>query len=314
MRTLAVSMALAGALAAEPAQVATIATPARPYSFFVAKSGGVAGAVCADRKLHLWALPDGREITAIELGRTYADAVALSTDGSVVAVGDHSGSYTVWDVKSGSQLLHLQMPFYPSALALSPDGKRLAIAPANEGVQIFDISSGRKLVELPRPVGGSQDINFSRDGRLLVTADADTVVRVYNTHDGELLSRYTDFLMEPLAATFTADGKRVLTGGGDKVVALLDASNGRAVRSTAKLVDPVAYLDVSPDGAYFATGLLHADNMGLPAPVIISEVASGRDLQSWTPPVRPVGGGWTEDGHLLAATATPTSLVLWRVW
>ena len=313
MRLSAVGLMLVGSLAAQPSEVATLATPARATSFVVAKTGKLAGAVCGDEKLRLWTLPEGRMLRTIDLSGRSIDSVVISEDGGRIAAGDHGGAYTVWDTSTGAQQMHLQMPFYPSALAFSPEGKRLAIAPVGEPVQIYDPASGRKLLELPRTTGGSAAIVFSRDGARIATADADTVVRIYDARNGEMLARNADFLLEPLTAAFTSDGKQLLAGGGDKVIAFLNSATGGAIRRSGKAVDPVAYLEISPDGSLLAVALMHADNMLQPAPLLLLETASGRKVADWTPASLAVGGGWTVDGHLLVATATDEAVHLWRV-
>jgi hypothetical protein len=40
---------------------------------------------------------------------------------------------------------------------------------------------------------------------------------------------------------------------------------------------------------------------------------SGRKVQEWLPRSRLLGGGWTSDGHLLAASGAGTELHIWRV-
>ena len=304
---------LVRSLLAQPSELATFATPASATSFVLAKTGRLAGAVCEDRKLRLWTLPERRMQRTIDLEGRDIDAVAISEDGSSIAAGDHGGGYTVWDTSTGSRRMHVQMPFYPFALAFSPDGRRLAIAPVGQAVQIYDAMSGKRLFELQHPTGGTAAIAFSRDGGRIATADADTVVRIYDARNGEMLARNAEFLLVPLTAAFTPDGKQLLAGGGDKVIALLDTATGNVIRKDAKAADPVSYLHVSPNGDLVAALLMHANNMLMPAPVVISETASGRKVQEWLPASRALGGGWTNDGHLLLATATEKALHIWRV-
>lgn len=295
-----------------PTEVATLSTPAKATSFVLAKTGRIAGAVCGDRTLRLWTLPEGRLQRTIDLGDRMIDLTAISDSGDAIAAGDHAGGYTVWDTSTGAVQLTLSMPFYPSALAFSPDGARLAIAPVGEPVQIYDLVSHSKLIELQHPVGGSAALAFSRDGSRIAAADADTVVRIYDARSGALLANYADFLLESLAAVFTADGKQLVTGG-DKVMATVNVATGALVRKSGKLDDPVSFLDVSPNNALVAATLMHADNMLMPGPVIVSETASGRRVMQWLPPTLALGGGWTNDGRLLIATATETSVHVWRV-
>ena len=313
IRSLAAGFVLVFSLQAQPSEIATLAMPAKATSFVLAKTGRVAGVVCEDKKLRLFGLPEGRVLRTIDLGDRSIDVIVISDDGGRVAAGDHGGGYTVWDTSTGAVRMQLRMPFYPAALAFSPDGQRLAIAPTLEPVQIYDPASGRKLVELQRPIGGSQAIAFSRDGERIATADSDTVVRIYDSRNGEMLARNSDFVLEPMAAAFTADGKQLLAAGADKIIAYLDTATGRAIRKSAKVVDPVAYMEVSADGELLASVLMHADNMLMPAPLVISETASGRKVQEWVPASLVLGGAWTTDGHLLAATATAEALHIWRV-
>jgi WD40 repeat protein len=312
-RALTAGLMLVCSLAAQPSELATLATSARATSFVMAKTGRMAGAVCEDRKLLLWTLPEGRMLRTIDLGGRNIDAVAISEEGGWIAAGDHGGGYTVWDTSTGARQMHVQMPFYPFALAFSSDGKRLAIAPVGEPVQIYDPASGQKLFELQRTTGGSAAVSFSRDGGRIATADSDTVVRIYDARNGEMLARNAQFLLVPLTAAFTPDGKQLVAAGGDKIIALLDTATGNVIRKSAKTADPVLYTQVSPDGVMVAALLMHADNMLLAAPLVISETASGRKVQEWLPPSLALGAGWTKDGRLLVATATEKALHIWRV-
>ena len=112
---------------------------------------------------------------------------------------------------------------------------------------------------------------------------------------------------------FTSDGKQVIAAGADKVLAFIDANSGKLVRRLEKTVEPVAYLEVSPDGAFVATVLMKADNLVLPAPVAVWETSSGLKKQEWLPPTVALGTSWTRDGHLISADATPDSLRIWRI-
>ena len=313
MRAITAGLMLICSLRAQPSELAALATPATATSFVLAKSGRLGGAVCEDGKLRLWTLPEGRLLRTIDLGARNIDAVTMSEDGAWVAAGDHRGTYTVWDTSSGTRHLHVQMPFYPFSLAFSPNGKRLAIAAVGEPVQIYDPVSGQKLFELQRTIGGTAAIAFSPDGGRIATADTDTVVRFYDARNGEMLARNAEFLLVPMAAAFSADGKQVLAAGGDKIIALLDAATGNVIRRSAKEVDPVSYMKVSPDGTLLAAMLMHADNMLMAGPLVISETATGRKVQEWLPASLALGGGWTNDGHLLIATAAGKTLHIWRV-
>ena len=296
-----------------PKEIVTLASPAKPWSFVMSRDGRIGAAVCADYQLRVWTMADGRSLPSIDLGKREIYSMTISPDGRMLVAGDFAGEYSFWQTATGTEQAHLRLRFYPQAMAFSADGSRLAIAPIGEPVQVYDAATHQKLFELQRRVGGTAALAFSRDGSRLLAADADTVVRIYDARTGTLLRSNTEFLLEPLTAAFSADGREVMTGGGDKFVATIDAATGRTTKKSGKMDDPVVTLDVSPDGAWVATLLMHADNLTMPAPVIVTEAATGRRVSQWLPAKLAMWTGWTGDGRLLLATGEPDGVHIWRV-
>ena len=296
-----------------PDVIATIATEAPAVTVLVARSGRSVAAFCKDGKLRVFTSPEGAVVQTIDVARRQFTASAMSPDGRWIAAGDFAGRYTVWEASTGIVRIDLTMPFYPSAMTFAGDSTRLAIAPVGEPAQIYDVSSGRKLFELRRVTGGTAALAFSRDGQRIAAADADTVVRVYDGSTGALIASNAEYLLEPLSAVFTADGAELLTAGGDKVVVWHDAKSGKSIRRSGRLDDPIGVLDISPDGQLVSAGLMHADNLLMPAPILVSDVGSGKRVTQWMPPSLPLGGGWVSDGRLLIVTGDATAIRLWRV-
>jgi WD40 repeat protein len=291
----------------------TLPTPSPVRFFNMSHSGSLATAVCRDNRLRVWALPQGRLLRTIDLGQRDVDLTAMSDDGQSILVADHNGDAVVWDISSGQAKWQTQLTHYPGVAAFSHDGRRLAIAAQGDPVQIFDLATKRKLYQLQQTAGGAAAVAFSRDGAMLATADADTAVRIYDASSGKLMSRNDDFMLEPLAIDFTADGKQVVAAGADKVVAFIDNASGHLVRRLQKTPEPVAYLEVAPDGAALATVFMKADNLTEAAPVAIWDLGSGRQRANWLPATPAIGGGWGRDGHLLAVTATGQAVHIWQV-
>jgi WD40 repeat protein len=182
-----------------------------------------------------------------------------------------------------------------------------------EPVEVFHLGSGKKLYSLERTVGGTDGIAFSRDSSMIATADADTQVRIYDVSNGKLIARNTDLLLEPFALEFGLDRKRLFVGGADKVVNVIDSSTGKLIRRLAKVDEPIAFLQLSPDGHHLACGLLNATGMNQPAPVLVWNTESGNKQLEWLPPRVPLGGSWTRDGRMFAVTAESDTLRFWKI-
>ena len=105
-----------------------------------------------------------------------------------------------------------------------------------------------------------------------------------------------------------------MAGGADKAVIFVDAASGKLIRRIGPLADVVAYLAISPDGKYLSVKSLREESSALPAPVLVWDTASGKKVAEWTPPGVAFGAAWSQDGHWLVVTSTPTALHVWRVY
>ena len=296
-----------------PAEIAVLKTGSPVTSFAMAKARPVAATLSQDRKLRILSLPTGAERHAIDLAGRDIDLLALSPDGLSVAIGDHKGGVSVWAADTAQPRFELQLSHYPGLAVFSRNGTMLAIAAQGDAVQLIDVASGRPATTLGSPAGGTLTLAFSPDDRLVATGDGDSVVRIYETATGRRIAENRDFLMVPLALGFTADGASVIAGGGDKTVTFIDAATGTTSRRMDRTTQPVAFVEVSPDGRSFTTGFMKSENMTLPDRIVIHETSAGRQQVDWLPPSLPVGAGWTGDGRMLVATATADALHLWQL-
>jgi len=115
-----------------PREVFTLPTPAEATNFVLARSGNLAAAACADRKLRIWALPEARLLRAIDLAGGYVYVAAISDDGRWILTGDHQGDINIWASATGESHMHFRLSPYHSAGAFSHDGGLLALAAAGE--------------------------------------------------------------------------------------------------------------------------------------------------------------------------------------
>lgn len=293
--------------------VATIPTPAPAESVVFAASGKLVGAVCRDHKLRLWSLPGAAIQHTLPLSDAFNDIVEISPDGHWIVTGDHHGDGMVWDAGAGKEYCELLLTPYPGTAAFSRDSRILAVAAMGGPVQVLELATRHHLFELAPAVGGANAIAFSPDGALLATVDGDTAVRIYDARTGKPVARNTDFLLEPLGVAFSGDGKFAIAGGADKVVAFIDTATGKSVRRLDRTAEPAALLRVSLDGKSLAIAFMKADNLSQPAPIAVVDMASAHRVTEWLPPSRPRGGAWTEDGHLLVATASKDAIQVWQV-
>jgi WD40 repeat protein len=97
---------------------------------------------------HVWELTQARPILQLPNGLRFADAFALSADGSLFAASVTGGvedSYVrVWNVRTGRELPALPYKGWSSALAFSPDGRLLAGAGKDHLARVWRVADDPK--------------------------------------------------------------------------------------------------------------------------------------------------------------------------
>jgi WD40 repeat protein len=210
--------------------------------------------------------------------------VALSPDGSVLAVGQQGGAgVQLWDTRTAKVLAVLDTG-QPLALAFSPDGKTLAVG--GKEITLWQVPGARLLGRLQGLQHNAACLAFSGDGALLASGGGQANVRgsgelkVWDVAQRKLRINIPLVLTTQVASVaFDAGGKRLVygtalaavvcdTATGEEIAfcswgtwrrsALLSQTDSKA--AAGYRVWPIAYLVAfTPDGEH----VLSVDPQGL---------------------------------------------------
>ncbi|PYQ46001.1 MAG: hypothetical protein DMF77_02400 [Acidobacteria bacterium] len=199
--------------AAEMAEIGRIAVPAdvKVRFLLVSPDGEQLTAACADRKLRVWSVPsarpsrllrtldvDGAPISALayshdgtwigaSTGNGSLGAIAISPDGSRIAVAPVSTPPELWDVASAKRRAILTTSFGGSnALDFSPDGTRLASADEDTSIRLYDTEGVLRATVEDLPLE-SFALTFTPDGKQLVLGGADKRVTLLDGATGKVV-------------------------------------------------------------------------------------------------------------------------------
>ena len=183
----------------------------------------------ADNSARLWDVSDGRELRSfsgqITLGLpTGVFSVALSSDGSLLAVGNGDFTATLWDVDSGKEVRTLvsQSPAGPLlGLAFSPGGKTMVSGSQGPAVKLWDVESGQELRRFSgHTTGPVRGLAFSPDGLILASAARDGMVNLWEAASGRLVRSLSGHEGGAEAVAFSADGKLLAAAGQNGLIRL----------------------------------------------------------------------------------------------
>jgi WD40 repeat protein len=116
--------------------------------------------------------------------------IALSPDGTQLAVGGAEGEVTLWDLGRRSRVAVLRGHAGPvPALAFSPDGRLLATGSLDQTAVLWDVPRRRPWARLTGNGGGVAAVAWAPDGRLLYTGGTDHSVTPWTADPTDAAAR-----------------------------------------------------------------------------------------------------------------------------
>jgi WD40 repeat protein/serine/threonine protein kinase len=259
------------------------------------------------------------------------ESAAFSPDGTRIVTagrtGDGTGVASVWDARTGAELLDLRgHTGMVMSAAFSPDGERIITGGLDRTAKVWDARTGTPRLELGGIKSPITCTAFSPDGSWMVTSgtvfgqlDEPTVWDARTGTPKLALKGFKSFVM---SVAISPDGTRIATGGWwgfqrRGQAAVWDAPTGQPLFELKGLKHGVMSLAFSPDGERIVTG-------GFDTPqdpgneVKVWDARTGSLLLDLTQPCRAVGylGGarvsvaFSPDGKriAIAGARTKTSL------
>lgn len=152
----------------------------------------------------------GRELRKVPRVAVEFPAMAISSDGAVVAWIDEARNVCRMDVASGAETVLAAYPVVaPRAMAFSADGKRLVVGDASGRVRLLDAKDGKESVETEGHTGMVVAVAVSPDGRLVATGAMEGAVRISDVATGALIRALDVGAGMVSYVAWSADGKRL---------------------------------------------------------------------------------------------------------
>jgi WD40 repeat protein len=250
-------------------------------------------------------------------GSALVDAVALSGNGHLLAVGNSAGRVALWSLSSAAHPRRLAVLHAGSGavrgLSFSPAGGSLAAADTDGGVQRWSLSDAAQpalataLVAPGRPA--LEAVSYSHDGKSLAAVGAHGTLDVWPAHGGSTpIANDTLGTATLTAIGYSPDGQTMAAGGNSGSVWLSKLSpNGRPSPSGVPLEAGagVTSLAFSRDGRYIVAGTITKS-----AP--IWSTSDGQLIASLPHPATVTAVAFTDGDRRLLSTDTAGTTMIWQ--
>lgn len=286
--------------------------------------------------LRVWDLQTGEELASRDTGHAAVRSVALSPDGSLLAVADASGSVRIHESLMGGVVAHLELHDGPArSVDFSPDGEQLVIAGPDHNVRVWAPRSGTPVTVLYGHEAPPTQVLYLRepwstgpDGRV-IRWDGSTP-RGFHAHDSGVAwmavapdGRIATWPLadDPVRAWFQTGevsfksalehpggygdfaGTGLASATSDELAILDGWTGGR--RGLSPSATRLEALDASPDGRLLAGGTSGGS-------VHVLDARSGQLHVSLRGHAARVGTvAWSDDGQILASGADDGTVRVW---
>ena len=164
------------------------------------------------------------------------DALALSSDGTILAIAGADAHTGLWNTQSGEWLEDLPSSNSFYIVAFSPDEKRLIGTDQLRNTVIWDTERKKQLIVLTN-AGYYSNFPFSPDGSQLVTVQ-DYDITIWNTKTGAIISRRLIGKNPKNFATFSEDGQYIVINDYEQIIRVSDGMH--------MPVDTIAHPQIKP--------------------------------------------------------------------
>jgi len=282
--------------------------------------GAVRAISIADRRLvsagmdgtvRIWDPSNGRLLRILLPDNGAAlDAIALSPDGKILAVGGQAKRVHFFDAESGAETGTLiSIVSEVSSLAFSPNGRQLAVASQSD-LQLGEFQPpatfSRRVPLLEKQYVVSA-MAFSGDGKRLVACTGDGIVHIWDVASLKHRKAPGTFSGRLTMAALSPDGSRVVFGSHDGVLHMWEPDRGIAPTILSGKEGSIAAAAFARGGALVFAG-------EWAGPLRVCDLAAGKTSHVPTGVAGVVNAlDFSPDGRTLAAACSDGSVRMWDV-
>jgi len=291
------------------------AMPKNARSMEFSRDGKTLAAAGRDAVVRLWDPHTGKIIKEFKGHKTALYAVAISTDGKMLASGGGGdgtapshNEVRLWDIATGNEIAQLHEPEgvgpgrrlrgWVYEIDFSADGKTMAVA-SPYAIRIWDISKRKQIHHLSKC---SYDVSYSPHANRLVTPGD---FGIYDPGSGKQITKLRGDVGVYGRVCYSHSGLLIASGGKSGYIKLWNAKTGKEIVRRSGHEGGIRCVAFSPDGTLTASAS-RSDGS-----IRIWGTATGKELHKIPVTWRGAVAWWNLEGSDVRFTPDGRNITTW---
>ncbi|MFP4299849.1 MAG: protein kinase domain-containing protein, partial [Spirulinaceae cyanobacterium] len=208
-----------------------------------------------DYKICVWDTETQQKIRDLTGHSAWIQALAIVSDGTLLASGSADGKIKLWDWQAGAEKANLTSARNGIlCLAFNHSGEILVSGDAAGVLRFWDVKTGQKLREIAAHTQAIYTIIFSPSDQLLISASGDRTIKIWQWHSQTLLQTLSGHEGEIFAIALNQNGNLLVSGSADKTVKFWHPGSGRLLQTLNDHESGIKAVAWSANDLILATG------------------------------------------------------------
>ncbi|MBW4673963.1 MAG: serine/threonine protein kinase [Desmonostoc geniculatum HA4340-LM1] len=215
-----------------------------------------------DRKIKLWNLATGKQISSLNTYSGQVNVVVISPDGKTLVSGNDDSTIKIWNLVTGRQIRTLTgHSDSVHTLAISADSQTLISGSDDNTIKIWDLATGEQIKTLRGHTFWVRSVAISPNGVILASGSFDKTIKIWNLAKGYSIRTLAGNSQTVTNVAISPDGKTLATASRDvydglrlRTIKLWNITTGREIRTLVGHENTVTTLAFSGDGQILASG------------------------------------------------------------
>ena len=169
--------------------------------------------------VRIWNIGSGKLVKTLEGHSGLVTAVAISSDGKIIASGSSDTTIKLWNLQTG-ELLHTLKGHtnQVSSLAISYNGQIIASGSSDKTIKLWNIKTGELLNTLEGHSDGVTALAIRPYGQIIASGSSDKTIKLWDLQTGELLHTLEGHSDGVTSLAISQNRKFIASGSQDKTI------------------------------------------------------------------------------------------------